>query len=91
MSTTFAFFGGAPGLPELIIVGVIVLLLFGNRLPKVMRSLGQGITEFKKGVHGIEDEIDEAVNKPVSRVKNDEKDPEGQFEKSGNSSKTRDS
>ena len=45
----FAFFG-APGWVELTVVGLIVLLLFGNRLPSVMRSLGQGITEFKKGV-----------------------------------------
>jgi len=46
---------GMPGLPELLIIGAIVLLLFGSRLPSVMRSLGLGITEFKKGVQGIED------------------------------------
>jgi sec-independent protein translocase protein TatA len=43
---------GAPGWPELMIVGLVVLLLFGNRLPSVMRSLGIGITEFKKGIKG---------------------------------------
>lgn len=48
MSHLFAF--GMPGLPEMLIVLVILLVLFGNRLPGVMRSLGQGITEFKKGV-----------------------------------------
>jgi len=36
----------------MIILGLVVLLLFGNRLPSVMRSLGEGITEFKKGVNG---------------------------------------
>ncbi len=40
---------------ELLIVAGIVLLLFGSRLPKVMRSLGEGIVEFKRGVQGIED------------------------------------
>ena len=60
MSLPFGFFFGPPGLPEMLIVGVIILLLFGNRLPSVMRSLGKGITEFKKGVQGIEDEIDES-------------------------------
>jgi sec-independent protein translocase protein TatA len=40
-----------------LVVAVIVLLLFGNRLPSVMRSLGQGVVEFKKGLNGIEDEI----------------------------------
>ena len=41
---------------ELIIFAVIVLLLFGNRLPSVMRSVGQGLVEFKKGVQGVEDD-----------------------------------
>ena len=44
------------GTVELIIVGAVILLLFGARLPKVMRSLGEGIVEFKRGVQGIEDE-----------------------------------
>jgi sec-independent protein translocase protein TatA len=55
----------SPGPMEMVIVGMIALLLFGNRLPNVMRSLGQGITEFKKGVRGIHDEIEESVTKPV--------------------------
>lgn len=44
------------GTTELLIVGFIVLILFGSRLPAVMRSLGQGVVEFKKGVQGIDDE-----------------------------------
>lgn len=51
---------GMPGPLEMMIIAAIVLLLFGNRLPSVMRSLGKGITEFKKGVQGIEDDIDKA-------------------------------
>ncbi len=43
---------GTPGPMEMLIVGMVVLLLFGNRLPSVMRSLGVGITEFKKGIKG---------------------------------------
>lgn len=49
-------FGFGIGVPELLIVGFIVLILFGSRLPTVMRSLGQGLVEFKKGVQGIEDD-----------------------------------
>jgi len=45
------------GTTELLIVGAIVLLLFGARLPKVMRSLGEGIVEFKRGVQGIEEDV----------------------------------
>ncbi len=40
-----------------LIIAVIVFLLFGNRLPSVMRSLGQGVVEFKKGLQGIEDDV----------------------------------
>lgn len=50
------------GPQELIIVAVIGVLLFGKRLPEVGRSLGKGIVEFKKGVSGIESEIDDAVH-----------------------------
>ena len=41
-----------PSTGGVIILGMVVLLLFGNRLPSVMRSLGEGITEFKKGMNG---------------------------------------
>lgn len=43
-----------------LIIAVVLLLLFGNRLPSVMRSLGQGVVEFKKGLQGVEDEIKNA-------------------------------
>ena len=42
---------------EIVLVLVIALLLFGTRLPKVARSLGQGVTEFKKGIKGLEDDV----------------------------------
>ncbi len=51
-----AMFGVGP--QELLIIAFIVLILFGSRLPSVMRSLGQGVVEFKKGVQGIEEEKD---------------------------------
>ena len=35
---------------EIIAILVVVLLLFGNRLPGMARSLGSGITEFKRGL-----------------------------------------
>ena len=41
---------------EIIVVALVILLLFGNRLPGLMRSLGQGVVEFKKGVQGIEED-----------------------------------
>ncbi|MEW4528573.1 twin-arginine translocase TatA/TatE family subunit [Maioricimonas sp. JC845] len=51
-----------PGPYQLIILAIIVLLLFGKRLPDTMRSLGRSITEFKKGVKEGEDELSEDRN-----------------------------
>ena len=39
---------------HLLIFGVVAILLFGNRLPSVARSLGRSLVEFKKGMHGLE-------------------------------------
>ena len=49
-------FGFGLGPMELIIVAGIVLLLFGTRLPRVMRSLGEGIVEFKRGINSSEED-----------------------------------
>jgi sec-independent protein translocase protein TatA len=43
------------GLPELVIVCIVALLLFGNRLPSVARSLGRSMVEFKKGMNEVDD------------------------------------
>jgi len=58
---------GSLGPMEIAIVGGVMLLLFGNRLPSVMRSLGKSVTEFKKGVAGIEDDIDQAVTADTTK------------------------
>ncbi len=55
------------GATELMVVAFVSLLIFGNRLPSVMRSLGKSVTEFKKGVAGIEEDIDTAVTADSSK------------------------
>ena len=63
----FAFLPSING-PEILIVGFVALLIFGNRLPGVMRSLGKSVIEFKKGVSGIEEDIDQAVTAPEKKA-----------------------
>ena len=59
MSTVL--FAWMPGIWELMICLVIMLILFGNRLPSVMRSLGASAREFKKGAEGITEDLDEGA------------------------------
>ena len=61
-----------------LIVALVAFLLFGNRLPSVMRSLGRSVVEFKKGVAGVEDDIDQAVRSADDKVKNQKEDLEAQ-------------
>lgn len=50
-------FGGL-GWQEIILIVLVILLLFGaRRIPEVMRSMGKGIKEFKKGMKEIEADI----------------------------------
>ena len=47
---TVIMFPGIPGGPELLVVLLIAVLLFGaNKIPKLARSTGEAIGEFKKG------------------------------------------
>jgi sec-independent protein translocase protein TatA len=54
------------GSSEMVILLIIGLLLFGKNLPDVARKLGKGVMEFKKGMHGIEDELYTASNRPAN-------------------------
>lgn len=52
------------GTPEIILIGVVALLLFGSRLPEVMRGLGKGVVEFKKGLRDVQDEVERSSHEP---------------------------
>lgn len=64
--TTLAI--GLPGHGEWIILLILGLLIFGRRLPEIGRSVGRSIVEFKKGIKGIEDEIEDSSSKPSPRI-----------------------
>ena len=57
---------GFIGLPELIVLGLVVLLVFGpKRLPEMGRSMGRGMREFKDSINGNDkDESIEARLEP---------------------------
>ncbi len=59
-----------PGPLELIIILIIAVLLFGRRLPEIARGLGKSLTEFKKGVHEIEETKDDLIS-DVTKIKDD--------------------
>jgi len=46
------------GFQEILIIAIIGVILFGKRLPDVGRYLGKSITEFKKGMKGLEDDLE---------------------------------
>jgi sec-independent protein translocase protein TatA len=56
MTPTFGLFTLSP--MEILIILGIGVLLFGRKLPDVGRYLGKGIVEFKKGMKGLEDDVD---------------------------------
>ena len=58
-----------PYLDEWGVILIIGLLLFGKKLPEVGKNLGKGIVEFKKGLKGIEEEVEAASNAPASSNK----------------------
>jgi sec-independent protein translocase protein TatA len=58
--TITPLFPGLPGGPELLIVLLVLVLLFGaNKIPKLARSTGQAMGEFKRGREEIEEELSE--------------------------------
>ncbi len=57
--TTFTYFGGTQ---EWLIIGVVVLVLFGGtKIPQLARGFGEGIREFKKSINGDDSETTTAT------------------------------
>lgn len=57
------------GTTELLLIGGMALLLFGGKkLPEMMRGLGQGVKEFKKGMNEINQNMEEPVQEETSHT-----------------------
>lgn len=67
--TTHLLFIGTTEL--LLICGIALLLFGGKKLPEMMRGLGKGVREFKKGVN----EIEESDETPAEGIKKNESEP----------------
>ncbi|TKX75568.1 twin-arginine translocase TatA/TatE family subunit [Halorubrum sp. GN11_10-6_MGM] len=58
MVSAIPLIGGIPAGPELLIILLVLVLLFGaNKIPKLARSTGQAMGEFKKGREQVEEEL----------------------------------
>lgn len=66
MSDVLLLFGTL-GWPEILVIALIVLLLFGGKkIPELMRGIGKGIRSFKEGMNDVKEEI----NKPAEPTEN---------------------
>ena len=53
-----SLFIGSVGMPEVLLIVLVVLLLFGGKkIPELMRGIGKGIHSFKERMNGVEKEI----------------------------------
>jgi sec-independent protein translocase protein TatA len=60
---------GSVGMPELLIIMVIALMVFGpKRLPELGKAVGQTIKEFKKGANSLRDSLEEEVRQEEQRT-----------------------
>ncbi len=60
-------FGSGLGWGEAVVLALLGVLIFGKRLPEVGKSIGKGIVEFKRGLSGIEDDL-ETASKPPPKI-----------------------
>jgi TatA/E family protein of Tat protein translocase len=68
MQPLFAF--GMPGFPELLLILLVVLVLFGaKRLPELARGLGSSMKEFRKAKQEFEDELHKSPDETAPAAK----------------------
>lgn len=69
MTNILAFIGGL-GVPEILLIALVVLLFFGGKkIPEMMRGLGKGVRSFKEGMNDIENTVNDDPTKSTNKEK----------------------
>ncbi len=54
-----------------LVILAVAVILFGNRLPEIARSLGRSVNEFKKGLNEVKDQLEQEVQAPAAKQFNE--------------------
>lgn len=73
MASSSMLLFGMPGGYEVWIILLVALIIFGKRLPEIARNMGKSMTEFKKGLHEVED-VKQDVDRQINEVKSNAAD-----------------
>lgn len=69
MTNILALIGGL-GVPEILLIALVVLLFFGGKkIPEMMRGLGKGVRSFKEGMNDIEKELNDTPTQSTNEEK----------------------
>ncbi len=62
------------GLPEIIVIAIVILILFGGKkIPELMKGLGKGVKSFKDGMNGIEEDAKDDAKKDNENEKEEKR------------------
>lgn len=74
MTNILALIGGL-GVPEILLIVLVVLLFFGGKkIPEMMRGLGKGVRSFKEGMNDIEKTVNDDPTKSTGEEKAKERE-----------------
>jgi sec-independent protein translocase protein TatA len=69
MNAILLFLGGV-GFQEILVIGTVVLVLFGaKKIPEFMKGLGKGVKEFKDGVSSIKSDVEKELEEKETASK----------------------
>lgn len=69
MAHLFLFLGSL-GMPEVLLIVLVVLLLFGGKkIPELMKGLGKGVRSFKDGMNEVQSELKDVTTTETSEKK----------------------